>query len=46
MPFIAYTLRGSSAKLVPILVGALTTDRFEPFAVACSEHECSFVTHP
>ncbi len=29
MPFIAYTLRGSSAKVVPILVGALTTDRFE-----------------
>ena len=28
MPFIAYSLRGSTAKLVPILVGALTVDRF------------------
>jgi len=27
MPFIAYTLEGSSAKLVPILVGALDVNR-------------------
>ena len=28
MPFIAYTLKGSPAKLVPILVGALNVDGF------------------
>ena len=42
MPFIAYTLRGSSAKLVPILVGALTTDRSEPVLLAAANTVVQF----
>jgi len=35
MPFITYTLKGTSAKLVPVLVGALDVDRSARCPCSC-----------